>query len=247
MEQRLLSFDATSLRQTFESAEPFHHLVIDDFLDPLLAARAELELRTLPEEKWYDKTSNFQFINNQADGPTQSKKIALNDRAKIPEITRSVLDFFQSENMLQFLSQITGIDALLPDEELIGGGVHRTTTDGHLAIHSDFNIHPTTKKHRRVNALLYLNTGWQKEHQGELELWSRDMQRCVTKVAPVSNRLIVFRITDDALHGNPTRWSGDVHFPRMSLALYYYTDDRPEEEKAPAHWAVWHKRFGEYY
>ena len=240
--------NVSSLRRQFENAEPFHHLVIDQFLDPLLAIQLECELRNLPEKTWVDESSAFHYINNQQDGPTQSKKVALNDRAKIPSIATRVIDFFQSPAMLSFLSSVTGIEEpLLADETMLGGGVHRTTAGGKLAIHCDFNLHPTTGKHRRLNALLYLNTGWKPEHQGELELWPSSMEGCLRKIEPLSNRLVIFRIRDDALHGHPEPWRGSKAFPRMSLALYYYTDDRPEGEKAPFHWARWFPRFGDHY
>jgi Rps23 Pro-64 3,4-dihydroxylase Tpa1-like proline 4-hydroxylase len=34
-------------------------------------------------------------------------------------------------------------------------------------------IHPQTKKHRRINALLYLNSDWKQEYNGCLELWNK--------------------------------------------------------------------------
>ena len=73
------------------------------------------------------------------------------------------------------------------------------------------------------------------------------MMSCARKIEPISNRLVIFRITDDALHGSPEKWLAPADYSRLSLAFYYYTDDRPEEEKKPFHWANWHKRFGSYY
>ena len=98
-----------------------------------------------------------------------------------------------------------------------------------------------------MNALLYLNSNWKPEYNGCLELWNRDMQNCCHKIEPISNRLVIFRITDDALHGSPEKWLAPDNYPRLSLAFYYYTDDRPEHEKNNFHWAMWFKRFGQYY
>lgn len=238
-------FNISVLRQQFLNASPYNFIVIDNFLDELLIKEVELELRTLQEDNWYDKTTNFSYINNESDCETQSKKIALNIRTQIPEKTNNVIDLFSSPQMIKFIEDITNIPSLQADPYLLGGGVHKTTTNGHLSVHCDFNIHPQLQKHRRVNALLYLNSNWKPEHQGQLEFWNRDMKSCAHSIEPILNRLVIFRITDDVLHGSPNKWL-DLQ-PRLSLAFYYYTDDRPENEKSNFHWALWFKRFGLYY
>jgi hypothetical protein len=240
-------FNVEELRQQFLNASPFNYIIIDNFLDNILVKEVELELRTLHPDEWRDKTSNFKYINNQGDSEVQSKKIALNIRNQIPDKTNNVIDLFSSSEIIKFIEDITGINDLQSDPNLLGGGVHKTTTNGNLAIHSDFNIHPQLNKHRRINALLYLNSNWKPEYNGNLELWNRDMQNCAKSIEPISNRLVIFRITDYALHGSPEKWLGPENYPRLSLAFYYYTDDRPENEKSDFHWATWFKRFGKYY
>jgi Rps23 Pro-64 3,4-dihydroxylase Tpa1-like proline 4-hydroxylase len=110
---------------------------------------------------------------------------------------------------------------------------------GKLGVHADFNIHPETGMHRRVNALIFLNDGWDPSWRGQLQLWRRDLKGPEVSVDPVLNRLVAFTITDDAFHGVPHRIMCPPDRRRYSLALYYYTADRPEEEKAPFHWAAW--------
>jgi len=241
------NYNILELREKFLNAKPFNYIILDNFLDPLLVKDIELELRFLPQEDWYDKETSYNHINNEPDCVTQSKKIALNIRKQIPEKTNYVIDLFSSEKLIQFIEKITDISGLQADPTLLGGGVHKTTTTGHLSIHCDFNINPQTHKHRRVNALLYLNSNWKPEFNGHLELWHKDMSSCAHKIEPISNRLVIFRITDDALHGSPEKWLAPQNYPRLSLAFYYYTDDRPEHEKNPFHWAMWKKRFGQYY
>lgn len=235
------------LRQQFLNAKPFNFIIIDNFLDILLSKEIELELRTLPYDEWFDKETEFSHINNQPDCETQSKKVSLNIRKQIPNKTNTIIDLFSSQRIIKFIEDITDITDLQTDPFLLGGGIHKTTTNGYLSVHCDFNIHPQTQKHRRVNALLYLNSNWKSEYNGCLELWNRDMQSCAHKIEPISNRLVIFRITDDALHGSPEKWLAPDNYPRLSLAFYYYTDDRPENEKTNFHWAMWFKRFGLFY
>ena len=239
-------FDIEKLKHDFLTATPFNHVILDNFLGESLAKTIESELRNMNEEDWYDNKTTFRHINNEPDCETQSKKVALNIREQIPEKTNEVIDLFSSEKIIKFIEEITGIVGLQSDPYLLGGGVHKTT-NGHLSIHCDFNIHPQTQKHRRINALLYLNSDWKSEYNGYLELWNKDMKSCAKKIRPICNRLVIFRITDDALHGSPEKWLAPQNYPRLSLAFYYYTDDRPNEEKTPFHWAMWFKRFGSYY
>lgn len=219
----------------FFQAEPFHHLILDNFIeDEDFINDVCKEVRSIPNDQ-YDFNEHHQV---------QIKKRGLSQIDGLPENTKKLVEFFQSPTMIEYLEKITGITGLLPDPELLGGGVHKMDSGGHLAVHADFNIHMNTGYHRRVNALLYLNPDWQQEWGGELQLWDGAMTKCYEKVLPILNRLVVFRITDDALHGHPDPLNSPEDVSRYSLAFYYYTQDRPEKEKSPFHWAIWHQRPG---
>ena len=63
---------------------------------------------------------------------------------------------------LAFLEQLTGIHGLLPDDSLMGGGLHQSGDGGFLNIHADFTGHPHQERwRRRINLLIYLNPTWQ--------------------------------------------------------------------------------------
>lgn len=231
-------FDIPTLRQEFLKEEPFNHLVIDNFLsEPYLTSVLE-EIQKYSPSTWYDEANAR--INNEKDSIFQSKKVALSNYNKMGPLSKSFIDLTKSESFMKFLTEVTGIEELEADPHLYGGGIHKTTQQGRLSIHSDFNIHPITQKFRRLNILLYLNKDWEPSMNGQLELWSKDMKQCVQRIPPVFNRLIIFRITDDAFHGHPEPWLSPI--PRYSFALYYYTADRPAHEKAPFHWALWQQR-----
>jgi hypothetical protein len=105
---------------------------------------------------------------------------------------------------------------------------------GFLKVHADFNYHPTTRFHRRLNLLVYLNGDWQEGWNGNLELWDSRMSRCAKSVSPQLNRCVVFATTDTAYHGHPRPLCCPETVTRKSLALYYYTADRPTQS-TPAH------------
>jgi hypothetical protein len=210
--------------EEYQRAKPFPHAVLDSFLrNPmpytLTACRKEID----PQAWQYEEHSHSR------------KKGYISDVTKMPAGYRMLADYLNSSYMLAFLSLLTGIDNLVPDPTFMGGGIHRTTQGGSLGIHADFNLHPQTKLHRRINLLLYTGE-WRPNEGGELELWARDMSECVQTIQPLFNRAVIFNIDDTAFHGHPGMLLAEE---RLSFAAYYYTHDRPAQEKAPFHWALW--------
>ena len=157
-------------------------------------------------------------------------------------LTKGLLYHLNSSTFLDFLSQITGIENLIADSYLWGGGMHQIEQGGKLAIHADFNRHPRYNLDRRLNALLYLNPNWQEDYGGHLELWDREMTGCVVRIAPLFNRLVVFATTDFSYHGHPDALTCPEGVTRKSLALYYYTNGRPAEEISASHSTLWQAR-----
>jgi Rps23 Pro-64 3,4-dihydroxylase Tpa1-like proline 4-hydroxylase len=149
------------------------------------------------------------------------------------------LQFLNSDITLRFLEKLTGIKNLIPDPTFTGGGYHKIKAGGKLAIHADYNIHPHTKLHRRINLLVYLNPNWIEEWGGNLELWNKNLTEKTHAIAPMFNRAVIFNITDDAYHGHPEPLNCPDNQARYSMALYYFTEDRPEEEKNSEHSALW--------
>ena len=144
----------------FFQAEPFNHLILDNFIENQdFIQEVSKEVRDIPNE-------NYDFNEHYG---VQIKKRGLSQLERLPEKTRKLVEFFQSSIMIDYLEKITGITGLISDPELLGGGVHKMDSGGHLAVHVDFNIHMNTGYHRRVNALLYLNPDWQKEWE---EKWA---------------------------------------------------------------------------
>ena len=223
---RFLS-EGRALHERYVGSAPFPHVVLDDVLDGDLAARALGDVRSIPDGKWL-----------RDDHAEQVGKSWIPTTADMPPAAREIVGTFSSPAMLTFMSELTGIPGLTADPELLGGGIHRTVLGGRLGVHADFNIHPVTGLHRRVNALLFLNPGWREEWNGHLELWNRDVTACVEKIAPIQNRLVVMTITDGAFHGHPQPLLASE---RLSMAFYYYSVTRPAHEVGPFHWADWRR------
>ena len=143
-----------------------------------------------------------------------------------------------SSYFLTFLERLTGVDGLIADAHLRGGGLHEIRRGGKLDVHADFNYHKRIKLYRRLNLLLYLNQGWDEDWGGHLELWSRDMTRCVQRIAPVFNRAVIFDTSSHSYHGHPEPLECPETTSRKSMALYYYTVDCPDDSDEAPHTTV---------
>jgi hypothetical protein len=216
----------------YPSADPFPHTVIDDFLPNDLAERLSEEFPDPTKIDW-----------KRQENP-RSKKLSTEVLDGVNSFTYQLLNHFNSPSTLKFLERLTGIKGLVPDPYFVGGGLHQIERDGYLKIHADFNMHPTLKLDRRINLLLYMNKDWKEEYGGHLELWDRTMSTCIKKVLPIFNRCVVFNTLDWAYHGHPEPLTCPPGWTRKSLALYYYTNGRPPEEKSAEHGTLYKSRPG---
>lgn len=215
-----LSNLSSKYKDTYQTSDPFPHIYFDDFLD---AGMLEKVLGEFPD---LEKESDVKYNN-----PNESKKIGSNGEYSLGYNGRKLIRFLNSQMFLDFLQDLTGIkERLIPDPDLIGGGYHEIKPEGFLKLHVDFHKHPKTKLDRRLNLLVYLNQDWEEEYGGHFELWERDMSECKVKIAPLFNRVALFNTTGDSWHGHPNPLTCPKDRSRKSLALYYYSNGRPENE-----------------
>src|SRR5262249_8242045 len=128
----------------------------------------------------------------QRTGSFDQQKLAAQREDQFGDFIRDVLRACNAVGCLRFLEELTGIAGLLGDPYFEGGGLHQIERGGFLKVHADFNWHKRLKLDRRLNLIAYLNKDWREEYNGHLELWDRQMTRCVKKVLPVFNRAVVF-------------------------------------------------------
>jgi hypothetical protein len=200
-----------ALHADYMAADPYPHIVLDGVLDPGVAEAAAQEFPPLdPNWNNYLHVNERKFSNTDPDtwGPT----------------LRQLLTELNSPRFVDFVGQLIGVDNLIADPSLEGGGLHQSGTGGYLNVHADFTVHPHHRKwQRRANILVYLNEGWKEEYGGELELWSADMKRCVRRVAPVASRVLIFTTDATSYHGHPEPMRCPEGVARRSLALYYFS------------------------
>lgn len=207
---------ATSQRSAYDLAFPFKHCVLDDVFSPDILDIIIDEF-DLGEKKWREFDTKYE------------RKLQMNKDEFLQPTTRAFIHNLNSGPFLAFLSKLTGIEGLLPDPYLSGGGLHKIERGGKLGIHVDFSGHHELGVFRRLNVLLYLNKNWREEWGGDFQLWDRDQYACQKKVFPHFNRMVIFSTTSESFHGHPDPLTCPQGFRRLSLALYYYTV-KPEVE-----------------
>jgi Rps23 Pro-64 3,4-dihydroxylase Tpa1-like proline 4-hydroxylase len=215
----------TELSSQFIAAEPFPHIVIDNlFPDSFLhSIRADLEV--FKSDNWI----NYSHINE--------RKRGFNRFDELPDSVQHIISELNTPEFCEMLSRLTGILGLVSDDSLEGGGVHETRQGGYLNIHADFVSHPHRANwRRRLNVILFLNPTWEKDWNGQLEFWSRDMERCVTKIDPIFNRCVIFETDDSSYHGHPDPLVCPPDVVRRSIALYYFTPEEQDIELQSTHY-----------
>lgn len=217
-------FDYEKLSKEWNEAKPFRHIVIDNFFDDETALKLAADFPNVNTEKGV-------FYNN----PLEVKK-AIGDWNQFPKTTYQVFEYMCSDDFLQKIRRITGIDNLVSDYGLHGGGYHMHPRGGKLNMHKDYSIHPKLGLERRVNIIMYMTPDWEESWGGGLELWTHDEERNLPKdlakqVYNKFNRAVIFDTTQNSWHGLPHEIQCPEGKSRNSLAIYYLS--QPQEGAEP--------------
>ena len=217
------------LHDQFVNAQPFRHLIIDDLLDASLF------------QSLVDQFPGFETKNAINEfGEAGGKAV----RADLPQLGPGYVRFdalMQDRSFLAWLSEVTGIPKLLYDPAYLGGGTHENISGQGLDPHVDFNYHTNGSWHRRLNLILFLNDRWEPDWGGCLQLhrnpWLPPSEDETQTVVPRANRAVIFETTENSWHGFPRivlpTEAGEI--TRRTVAVYFYTTERPAADTVPEH------------
>jgi Rps23 Pro-64 3,4-dihydroxylase Tpa1-like proline 4-hydroxylase len=220
IKKKYLNDNVKKLSEVYLSNKPFPHIFLKSFFQDDFILNISKIFPDLKNSHSYEKKD----INE--------RKFGLRDIYKFPIPIKELIHFLNSDVFLKYLNEITGIkETLIPDPYLYGGGLHQISKGGYLKIHSDFYLHPKMKLDRRLNLLIYLNDNWKEEYGGALELWNQNMTNCEKKIYPYLNNVCIFSTDDRSYHGHPDPLNCPEDVTRNSIALYYYSNGRPDSDK----------------
>ena len=218
-------------KKKYLNAEPFPHIVIDNVFNKEFLDQVLIEFPNLSLYKNVKEELRFEEIKYVGTG-----------EANFGQKTKKLIHFLNSEIFLKFIQKITSInEILISDPYLAGGGLHEIKKGGLLKIHSDFNKHPYFNLDRRINLLVYLNKDWKEEYGGHIELWDKEMKNLKQKILPIFNRVVIFSTTSYSYHGHPNPLLCPQDRSRKSIAMYYYSHGRPENEISTRHDTIFKK------
>ena len=217
---------AEEIKKDYQSKKPFRYVMFEGFFKPEVVDSIYSSYPKVTDDGSWNGTT---YID-------QKKKF---QKTQFEEgsIFNKVFEELNSPEFLKWLEYVSEVEDLEGDAELFGGGLHQSINGAFLNVHVDYNFHPTTKHHRRLNVLVYMNKEWKDEYEGHLELWdlSHDKKTLLGKYAPEFNRCVIFETNEISFHGHPKPLKTPDDVNRKSIATYYYTKTRPENEIGPEH------------
>jgi hypothetical protein len=199
------------LHQKLLAASPFPHLVLENIFHPALLELVAEEFDMLSDDGWADIKTQYESTRRSVLG------------AALGPASQLYFDIINSGWFIDWLSSLSGVDYLLPDPKLFGGGLHESRTGATFAVHRDFNRHRHLGLKNEMVFITYLNKGWDPAWGSGLELWDKKQDRCVTTVQPEFGRTILLPHGPTSYHGHTKPLQAPDGRPRRSVAAYYYT------------------------
>jgi Rps23 Pro-64 3,4-dihydroxylase Tpa1-like proline 4-hydroxylase len=200
---------AAKYRESYSTASPWPHLILEGLVDPATIAAAEAqELQRALDLKVNKGNRMIKAESPEVDG----------------QAANEILDSLLTPEFVAFLEELTGISGLIPDPTHAWAGIHVSPPGSQQALHRDFRLHPVNGLYHRVNVLVFLNSDWEKEYGGELELWPGRTGGGEKQVLPLAGKVVIFETTPTSFHGVPDPTRCPPGRARLSLASYYYTD-----------------------
>ncbi len=195
--------------------DPYPHIISKNFLPETIVKQAEKEFIQFNNE-----------LRNAGGYRYGNLKYHYDKLEKMPPTIKKIINFFHSESFIKLLEEKFNLTNVMPDWTLWGGGMHSSAAGGNLKVHSDYIFLRKKNTKRVLNLLLYLNSDWQDEWKGHIELWDKEMRNKVRELSPNLNNALIFRTDKNSNHGFPDDITCPNNVHRKSIAIYYYIEEK---------------------
>jgi len=183
--------------------------VLDDVLPQEVA---ESVYRAFPPQAQMRLLSSF-----------REQKYTSKSLERMERLVHDALFAFQAPEVLDAVTQITGIRGMVADPMLYAGGISAMTRDQFLDPHIDNSHDSDGRLYRVLNLLYYVTPGWRPEFGGNLELWDQPVRRRF-EIPSLFNRLVI-------METNRTSWHSvnrvGVEGKRCCVSNYYFSPHSP--------------------
>lgn len=224
--------DWNALKEKFQNADPFPSICINNFLNPDFALRLS---------KSYPDYSIAQTQGREFATVNEKSKVQITDSKQFPAPVAELHQALAGSEFIEAMQTMSGLDDLQFDHNFFGGGMHLTGTSGILDVHVDFNYSEQLQSYRRLNLLIYLNEDWKDEWGGNVELWNKDVSKCVHSLSPIHNRCVIFATSDSSFHG-VTAVTSPPGVIRKSFAIYLYNKENSGSKYGESHSTIFKAR-----
>lgn len=206
--QRRIEAERANLSSQWQQSAPVNYFVLDD---------------VLPEQ--WTRSIREAFPHNDRMVLKRSlrelKFVAAQMDRYDPLLEESIYAF-QAPEIVELVHQITGLQALEPDERLYAGGISMMAPGHFLNPHVDNSHDKFRSRYRVLNLLFYVSPEWSESDGCNLELWPKGPRGTPTPVTVVSrfNRLVVMVTHEGSWHSvSANRASRN----RCCVSNYYFS------------------------
>ncbi len=210
------------LQENFKNGNPVPYIILDNFLPKEYALSLEKECVTIPTEHWKKFTRRNSYMEE-----------CLN--LEVAPVAFSIINQIHSQLGMEWLTNVTGIEGLIPDPYLIGAGYNKSYRGDTLKTHVDFNWNEKLKLHRALSLIIYLSSDWKEEYQGALEFKDFNNDHVVTRVTTFFNRCLIWKYNKRGYHGFNTPIDCPENMSRNSLRLFFYISNSTHNQEDLPH------------
>jgi Rps23 Pro-64 3,4-dihydroxylase Tpa1-like proline 4-hydroxylase len=206
--QARLESEREQLVRQWQNAGPISHFVLDDLL-PQSTARAIHE--AFPSHDRMVLKSSLREL----------KYVAAQMNQHNPLLEESIYAF-QLPRIVELVHDITGLQALEPDEHLYAGGISLMTRGQFLNPHIDNSHDKFRRRYRVLNLLYYVSPDWAEADGCNLELWPDGPHGKPITISSRFNRLVVMATHRGSWHSvSPNRTMKN----RCCVSNYYFSPE----------------------